>query len=342
MSETVDAVVVGAGVVGLAIARALAMAGREVIVLEAADAIGTEVSSRNSEVIHAGIYYPPGSLKASLCVRGKERLYDYAASHGLDHQRIGKLIVATAPEEVAVLEELRRKGLRNGVDDLELLTPSDAIKLEPNLHCQAALLSPSTGIIDSHGFMLALQGDAEAHGAAVAFFSRLKGAMTVNDGFHLAINNQDGSSAELTCRTLINAAGLHAQETARNIRGLDAGFIPRRYLAKGSYFSFRGPAPFKMLIYPVPGSGSLGLHYTLDLGGQPRFGPDHEIVDHIDYDVDAVRAERFHEAIRKFFPDLPDGSLAPAYAGIRPKVQAPANRRRISLSRIRESMGSRA
>ena len=323
LTDFVEAVVVGAGVVGLAIARALAMDGREVIVLEAADAIGTETSSRNSEVIHAGIYYPADSLKASLCVRGKSQLYEFAASHGIEHQRAGKLIVATASDEIEVLKGLRNKGRRNGVDDLEMLTESEARALEPNLTCVAALLSPSTGIIDSHGLMLALQGDAESNGAAIAFLTQLTHAQ-IGDGQQiLKLLNQDGNHTELACRTLINATGLRAQATARLIDGFDPACIPRRYLAKGSYFSYRGPAPFTRLIYPVPGTGSLGLHYTLDLGGQPRFGPDHEVVDSIDYDVDATRADQFYAAIRKYFPALPEESLAPAYAGIRPKVQAP-------------------
>ena len=323
MTDIVDVVVVGAGVVGLAIARAFALAGREVITLEAADTIGTETSSRNSEVIHAGIYYLADSLKAELCVRGKKQLYDYAALHGVDHRRVRKLIVATSTDEISILQQLRQKGRRNGVDDLELLTRADVTKLEPNLRCEAALLSPSTGIIDSHGLMLALQGDAEASGAVFAFLTRLRRTTIVDQGFRLEASNQYGSSTELGCRVLINAAGLHAQEVANNIAGFDPSLIPVRHLAKGSYFSYRGPAPFSTLIYPVPGSGSLGLHYTLDLGGQPRFGPDHQIVDTLDYDVDPRRANQFYEAIRKFFPDLPNDSLSPAYAGIRPKVQKP-------------------
>ena len=323
MSDTVEVVVVGAGVVGLAIARACALASREVIVLEAADAIGTETSSRNSEVIHAGIYYPANSLKAVLCVRGKKELYDYAASHGIDHRRVQKLIVATSAEEISILHELRDKGRRNGVDDLELLSRDEALRLEPNLHCEAALLSPSTGIVDSHGLMLALQGEAEARGAMLAFLTHLRQVSVVDQGFQLAVDNQDGSTAELECKVLINAAGLHAQDVAARIVGHDESMIPRRHLAKGSYFSYSGIAPFQRLIYPVPGTGSLGLHYTLDLGGQPRFGPDHQVVDSIDYDVDARRANRFYEAIRKFFPDLADDSLSPAYAGIRPKIQEP-------------------
>ena len=323
MSDIADVVVVGAGVVGLAITRAFALAGREVITLEAADSIGTETSSRNSEVIHAGIYYPADSLKALLCVRGKKQLYDYAASHGVDYRRVRKLIVATTVDEISILRQLRQKGRRNGVDDLELLARDEAVKLEPNLRCEAALLSPSTGIIDSHGLMLALQGDAEAQGAVVAFLTRLRSTTIVDEGFRLEVENQDGSAAGFDCRVLINAAGLHAQEVAHDIGGFDPALIPQRHLAKGSYFSYRGPAPFKTLIYPVPGSGSLGLHYTLDLGGQPRFGPDHQIVDTLNYDVDPWRANQFYEVIRKFYPDLPNDSLSPAYAGIRPKVQKP-------------------
>ena len=323
MVDSVDAVVVGAGVVGLAIARRLAISGREVVVLEAADAIGTETSSRNSEVIHAGIYYPTNSLKAKLCVEGKKQLYAFATSHGIEHDRVGKLIVATSDEEIPILEDLRARGRRNGVDDLQILSAEEATGREPNLSCKAALLSPSTGIIDSHGLMLALQGDAETRGAAMSLFSRLRSVIAHDGIFRLNVADRDRAVFSLDCRVLINAAGLHAQDVASTVAGLDPTVIPPLQLAKGSYFSYRGRAPFKSLIYPVPGTGSLGLHYTLDLGGQPRFGPDHELVDRIDYDVDGGRTGVFYDAIRRFFPGLPDGSLAPSYAGIRPRVQKP-------------------
>ena len=321
MTDRVEAVVVGAGVVGLAIARRLATSGREVVVLEAAETIGAATSSRSSEVVHAGIYYPPGSLKAELCAAGRRRLYDYARSHGIAHRRLGKLIVAASEEEVAILEGLLVTGRRNGVDDLTMLGAEEAIRREPNLACRAALWSPSTGIVDSHGLMLALQGDAEAAGAVVSLSSRLRGAIAGDRLLRLAVAGRDGAVFSLDCRILVNAAGLAAQEVARSVAGLDPALVPDRHLAKGSYFSYRGRAPFASLIYPVPGIGSLGLHYTLDLGGRARFGPDHEVVDAIDYDVDGGRVDGFYRAIRRYFPGLPDGSLSPAYAGIRPQVR---------------------
>ena len=321
MTDRVEAVVVGAGVVGLAIARRLATSGREVVVLEAAEAIGAATSSRSSEVVHAGIYYPPGSLKAELCAAGRRRLYDYARSHGIAHRRLGKLIVAASEEEVAILEGLLVTGRRNGVDDLTMLGAEEAVRREPNLACRAALSSPSTGIVDSHGLMLALQGDAEAAGAVVSLSSRLRGAIAGDRLLRLAVAGRDGAVFALDCRILVNAAGLAAQEVARSVAGLDPALVPDRHLAKGSYFSYRGRAPFASLIYPVPGIGSLGLHYTLDLGGRARFGPDHEVVDAIDYDVDGGRVDGFYRAIRRYFPGLPDGSLSPAYAGIRPQVR---------------------
>ena len=321
MTDSVEAVVVGAGVVGLAIARRLALSGREVVVLEAAPAIGSATSSRNSEVVHAGIYYPPGSLKARLCVSGRRQLYAFAASHGVAHRRLGKLIVAASDAEIPILQGLCATGRGNGVDDLRMLSAAEAIRREPNLSCRAALLSPSTGIVDSHGLMLALRGDAEAAGAVVALSSRLRRAAAGAGRFRLAVAGRGGAVFELDCRILVNAAGLHAQEVARGIAGLDPALIPHRHLAKGSYYAYRGRAPFAALVYPVPEAGSLGLHYTVDLGGQARFGPDHEVVDCIDYDVDSRRADLFYRAIRRFFPGLADGALAPDYAGIRPQVQ---------------------
>ena len=323
MTDSVDAVVVGAGVIGLAIARRLATAGHETIVIESAEAVGSETSSRNSEVIHAGIYYPAGSLKAKLCVEGKKQLYAFAASHGIDHQPVGKLIVASSDEQISVLEDLKKKGQTNGVDDLEMISAKAAISLEPNLNCVAALKSPSTGIIDSHGLMLALQGDAEVSGAVVSFLSRLNSVVASECSFHLEVTNHVGAVFHLNCRILINAAGLSAQEVAHSIAGLDPALIPKRYLSKGSYFSYRGRAPFNSLIYPVPGTASLGLHYTRDLAGQARFGPDHEDIDKVDYNVEGKRAASFYDAIRRYFPGLPDDSLIPAYAGVRPKVQKP-------------------
>jgi L-2-hydroxyglutarate oxidase LhgO len=318
MTEKADCVVIGAGVVGLAIARALALAGREVIVLEAAPAIGSETSSRNSEVIHAGIYYATGSLKARLCVAGRMLLYRYCAERGIAHRRCGKLIVATSEDDVAALRRLLAQGRANRVDDLRLIDGDAARALEPRLHCVAAVESPSTGIIDSHAFMLALQGDAEAAGAVFAFNTPVEAGTVRADGIELAIGGSDRMG--LICRSVINAAGLHAQEVARRIAGLPARCIPPRFLAKGNYFALAGRAPFSRLIYPMPEKGGLGVHLTLDLAGQGRFGPDVEWVDRIDYDVDPHRGDGFYAEIRKYWPELPDGALHAAYAGIRPKL----------------------
>ena len=319
--ETVDCVVIGAGVVGLAVARALALAGREVIVVEAADAIGTETSSRNSEVIHAGIYYPKGSLKARSCVAGKRLLYEYCTSHGVPHRNCGKLIVATDQKQILNLEELREKARGNGVTDLEWVSREKAFDLEPELSCVAALHSPSTGIIDSHALMLAYLGDAEAHGAMLALKSPLKKAVSRNGGFELQVENSDSVFAPI----LVNSAGLKAPAVARRIEGYPAGKAPRELYAKGNYYSLARRAPFSRLIYPVPEPGGLGVHLTLDLAGQARFGPDVEWVQAIAYDVDPRRAERFYAAIRRFWPGLPEGALLPGYSGIRPKTAGPGD-----------------
>jgi L-2-hydroxyglutarate oxidase LhgO len=320
--DKVECVVVGAGVVGLAIARRLAQAGLEVVVLEAAEGIGTVTSSRNSEVIHAGIYYPAGSLMARMCVAGKRALYDYCRDHGIPHRNCGKLIVATTPAETEKLQSIKAHAEANGVLDMEVLTGEAARALEPALKCDAALLSPSTGIVDSHAFMLALRGDAEAAGAAYAFHAPLERARAGANGFELDV----GGSAPMTleCRLLINSAGLGAPAVARSIDGMPIELIPPAYLAKGNYFSCSARAPFSHLIYPVPEPGGLGVHLTLDLAGQARFGPDVEWVDTIDYAVDPARAERFYPAIRRYWPDLPDGALMPSYSGIRPKIVPPA------------------
>src|SRR3954449_8736418 len=320
--ETVDCVVIGAGVVGLAVARALALAGREVIVLEAADGIGTVTSSRNSEVIHAGIYYRAGSLMAQMCVSGKRALYRYCADHGIPHRNCGKLIVATTPKETEKLQSIRSHAEANGVEGMQTLSGEAARELEPALNCDAALLSPSTGIIDSHAYMLGLRGDAEAAGAAYAFHAPLLRAKTVPDGFELDVGGE--APMALGCRVLINSAGLGAPAVARSIDGMPIELIPPAYLAKGNYFSCTTRAPFSHLIYPVPEPGGLGVHLTLDLAGQARFGPDVEWVDTVDYAVDPARAERFYPAIRRYWPDLPDGALMPSYSGIRPKIVPPA------------------
>ncbi len=320
--ETVDCIVVGAGVVGLAAARALALAGRDVLVLEMAESAGLETSSRNSEVIHAGIYYKADSLMARACVAGKKALYAYCAEHAVPHRNCGKLIVATDEAEAGQLENIRLRALANGVGDIRTLTAPEARALEPALHCTAALLSPSTGIIDAHAYMLTLQGDAENAGGLFAFHSRVTEGRIAEDGIEVTV---DGAEAmHLRCRLLINAAGLHAPALAARLAGMPMQHVPKAYYAKGNYFSLTGRSPFSRLIYPVPVPGGLGTHLTLDMGGQTRFGPDVEWVDHIDYTVDPRRGDSFYAAIRRYWPDLPDGALQPGYAGIRPKIVPPA------------------
>ena len=323
MTETVDCVVIGAGVVGLAVARALALAGREVLVLEAADAIGTETSSRNSEVIHAGIYYPTGTLKAKLCVAGRDYLYRYAAERGIEHKRCGKLIVATSEHELPQLQKIHDQAKANGVGDITPIGGNAARSMEPNLRCHAALHSPSTGIIDSHGLMLAYQGDAEAKGAMIAFNSAVRSARIGDDGILLEVASTTEPEAEpmrLLCRSVVNSAGLYAQELARHFEGLNPELVPPTYYAKGNYFQLQGKAPFSRLVYPVPEKAGLGVHITLDLGGQARFGPDVEWIGRINYDVDPKRCQGFYAEIRKYWPDLPDSALVPGYAGVRPKI----------------------
>ena len=320
MTERMDCVVIGAGVVGLAVARALALRGREVMVLEAEDAIGTSTSARNSEVIHAGIYYAKGSLKAQLCVRGKELLYAYCAERGISHRRCGKLIVAASEAQAKQLEVIKAKALANGVDDMRLLTAEEAQQLEPALQCVAALHSPSTGIVDSHGLMLAMQGDLENAGGMVVFHAKVQSAKVVADGVELSM--ADGM--QLHAQLVVNAAGLQAP-------GLDAAFdgfpqerVPKAFYAKGNYFTLTGKAPFSHLIYPVPEEAGLGVHLTLDMGGQAKFGPDVQWVDNeFDLQVDPERALKFYDEIRKYWPELKDESLAPGYAGIRPKISGP-------------------
>jgi L-2-hydroxyglutarate oxidase LhgO len=316
--ESVDAVVVGAGVVGLAIARELALAGREVIILDAEDAIGTHTSSRNSEVIHAGIYYPKGSLKARSCVAGRDLLYEYCATHGVPHRRCGKLIVATNENQLKELQNIRDKAHANGVTDVDWIAKDEVARMEPELFCMGALLSPSTGIIDSHSLMLAYLGDAEAHGAMLALKSPLERAR-VREGFELHVSGSD----PIRCTVLVNSAGLRAPTVAKAIEGYPSHLVPRELYAKGNYYSLNRKNPFKRLIYPVPEPGGLGVHVTLDLAGQARFGPDVEWVERINYDVDPRRAERFYAAIRRYWPGLPDDSLSPGYAGIRPKTAGP-------------------
>ena len=312
--DTVEAVVIGAGVVGLAVARALALRGREVLVLEQASAIGTGTSSRNSEVIHAGIYYPQGSLKARLCVSGKELLYAYCAQRGIAHRRCGKLIVATSADQLAQLDRICTMAEGNGVTDLQLLGRDAARALEPALECVAALLSPSTGIVDSHALMLSLQGDMENAGGALAVGSALASARCSDRGIEL----QAADGTELRATLVVNAAGLDAPLLARRFDGLAAQYVPTPYYAKGNYFTLAGRSPFD----PVPEGAGLGVHLTIDMGGQAKFGPDVQWVSSPqDLVVDPSRGDGFYAEVRKYWPALPDGALLPGYAGIRPKLQ---------------------
>ena len=320
--DEVECVVVGAGVIGLAATRALALAGIEVLVLEQAHTIGFETSSRNSEVIHGGLYYPVGSLKARSCVEGRHRLYTYCREHGVPHARLGKLIVATGDAEISGLENIAATASGNGVDDLEWLDPTQARRLEPALSCVAALLSPSTGIIDSHALMLTYQGEAEAAGAIVVLRTPVLSGSARPGGFELAIGGDEPTA--IRCRFLVNAAGLHAPALARRIEGIPAETIPPAYFCRGVYFTLGGPAPFRRLIYPVPMVGGLGVHITLDLAGQARFGPDVEWIPSVDYTVDPARGEVFYAAVRTYWPGLPDGALQPGYAGVRPKISGPS------------------
>ena len=324
--DQADCIVIGAGVVGLAVARALALAGREVIVLEALTLYGSGVSSRNSEVIHAGIYYPQGSLKAQLCVRGRELLYAYCAGRGVEHRRCGKLVVATRPADVGKLETIRQHAAANGVA-LTPMTRAQALALEPELECAAALLSPESGIVDSHGLMTALLGDAQAAGAMLALQSPFTSAQ--RDGHGWVLRTGGDEAFEMRAQWLINCAGLDAQAVAASMRGFPATAIPQRHLAKGYSFALSGRAPFKHLIYPTPVDGGLGVHLTLDLGGQARFGPDVQWLPDmpldapLDYAVPPARSEGFEADIRRYWPGLPDNVLTPAYSGIRPKISGP-------------------
>jgi L-2-hydroxyglutarate oxidase LhgO len=320
--EKIDCAVIGAGVVGLATARRLAALGREVIILEAEAGFGTGISARNSEVIHAGIYYPAGSLKARLCVAGRQQLYAYCAERAIPHRRCGKLIVATSETQIAELDAIAARARANGVDDLQHLSRDAARGLEPALECQAALLSPSTGIIDSHALMLSLLGDAERDGAVLALQSRVLGGRIAADGMVLDIDS-GGERSELGAACVVNCAGLGAQGLARALAGLPADSVPPLHYAKGNYYTLAGRAPFSRLVYPVPEAAGLGVHLTLDLGGQARFGPDVEWIAAPDYTVAPRRADAFYAEVRRYWPQLPDGALQPAYAGIRPKPHAP-------------------
>lgn len=322
----IDCLVIGAGAVGLACAVEMARRGRDVLVAEAAGAIGTGVSSRNSEVIHAGIYYPTGSLRHRLCLAGRRKLYAYLAERGVAHRKCGKLIVATSPAEEAQIAALHQRALDNGVEGMSLLTRAEAIALEPNLSCVSALLSGETGIIDSHFYMLALQGELEERGGAIALNAPVERGRITPNGFEVDIGGAAPATAR--CKTLINAAGLGAQAAARALEGLDPAHTPSLVLAKGSYFGCAGRAAFTRLIYPAPVEGGLGVHLTLDLAGRMRFGPDVEWLAaadpaQVDYRVDPARAQSFYAAIRRYWPALPDAALTPDYSGCRPKLSGP-------------------
>lgn len=322
--ECVAAVVIGAGVVGLAVGRALARQGMETLVLERHSRPGEETTSRNSGVIHSGIYYPTGSIKARLCVRGRDMLYGYCEERGIDHQRCGKIIVA-AESQVAGLRALHERAIANGVTDLTMLGADQVRQLEPEVRCAAGLLSPSTGIIDVHQLLLALLGDLEASGGALVLRSTLRRAHSDGEGIVVVVAGDDGVSSELRCKYLVNCAGLSALDVLTQIEGYPSSRVRPAYYAKGNYFACHGVRPFRRLVYPMPSNAGLGVHATLDLDGTTRFGPDVEWVAEPDYRVDPQRAESFYTAIREYWPDIPDGSLQPAYAGVRPKLVGPGS-----------------
>jgi L-2-hydroxyglutarate oxidase LhgO len=317
----IESVVVGAGVIGLSIARSLAARGLEVLVLEQEAGVGQGVSSRNSEVIHAGLYYEPESLKARLCVEGRRALYPYCADRGVPHRKCGKLVVAATSEEEAKLSRIAARAAANGVEEIEIVGAARLKALEPHIRGTSALVSGTTGIVDGHALMLAYQGDAEAAGATVQLRTPLTDGRL--DGSSITLRTGGAEPAEIETTLLVNAAGLQAWDVSSRLQGLDPATIPPRHLAKGSYFSLSGHAPFSHLIYPVPMAGGLGIHLTFDLGGAARFGPDVEWVNRIDYGVDPNRAASFYEAIRRYWPALPDGALVPDYSGIRPRVRGP-------------------
>ncbi len=319
--ETIDCAVIGAGVVGLAIARKLAMSGREVVILEAEDAFGTHISARNSEVIHAGIYYASGSMKARLCVAGRRQLYPYCAEHDVNHKRIGKVIVATDDSEVAGLKKYKAQAEANGVDDLRMLTQAELAEMEPAVRCVAGFLSPSTGIIDSHGLMLSYLGEAEDKGAMLALSSPVLSGKVESDGIVLNVGGAEAMTVK--CRTVILSAGLNAPAVARTIKGIPPATIPPTYYAIGHYYTLTTKSPFNRLIYPVARPDWLGVHVTIDLGGRVKFGPDFEWIDRVDYKFDERREASFYKAIRHYYPGLQDGTLSPGYTGIRPRITGP-------------------
>jgi L-2-hydroxyglutarate oxidase LhgO len=317
--DSLDVAIVGAGAVGLAVARAVAATGRDVLILEAAASFGTGTSSRNSEVIHAGIYYPRDSLKARFCIAGRDRLYAFCEEYGVTYRRCGKLIVATTDAQLAELEKIRAAARANGIE-LDVWSAEQSTAAEPQLSCVGALHSPLTGIVDSHAYMLTLLGHAENHGATLVRESRVTQMRVESDAVLISVNSD---TTTLRAKTVVNCAGIHAPELARTIEGFPKEHIPTPYFAKGTYFTLAGRAPFHRLVYPIPEPGGLGVHVTLDLAGRARFGPDVQWVQEPDYRVDPKRAESFYAAIRTYWPNLPDGALQPAYAGIRPKISAP-------------------
>ncbi len=320
--EKLDCVVIGAGVIGLAVARALAREGREVFILESTEGIGNEASSRNSEVIHAGMYYPTGSLKARLCVEGRDLLYRYCDEREINYKRIGKLIVAADGSDIPRLEGILNQGEINGVDDLRWLNRSETTEMEPGLECKAAIFSPSTGIIDSHGLMEAFLAEAEDNDAILALGSPVQGgAISAGNGTILSVGGSE--PMKILCRSVVNCTGIHAAEVTQSLEGFPQGNIPTIYKCKGNYFTICGDVPFSRLIYPMPDETGLGIHLTFDLAGQARLGPDTQWVEQIDYPVDEARAELFYAATRRYWPDLLDGSLQPGYSGIRAKLSGP-------------------
>jgi L-2-hydroxyglutarate oxidase LhgO len=320
MIENVDVLVIGAGVIGLACARSLAMAGKDVIILEQCNDFGTQTSSRNSEVIHAGIYYPSNSLKAKLCVRGRDLLYDYCDTRSVNFSKCGKLIVANSESQINNLNDINSRAKLNGVYDLQFLSEDQTRSLEPELKCFGALFSPSTGIVDSHGLMLSLLGEAQKHGAVLAVKSTVLSIESTLKGIKVVIDTEHEERSELLAKIVINATGHNATSLALTCKAISKAKIPRSYFAKGSYFSLSAKSPFQRLIYPIPEEGGLGVHLTIDLGGQAKFGPDVEWINHIDYEIDINRVHNFYAEIRKYWPNLPNDSLQPAYVGIRPKI----------------------
>ena len=322
MPEKIDCAVIGAGVVGLAIARELALAGREVVLIEAEDAIGTHTSSRNSEVIHAGIFYVPGSLKARLCVEGKQIMYRYCAERGITHKRITKVIVATGEAQVAELGKYKQQAEANGVNDLQMLTREELRRIEPEVAAVAGFLSPSTGVVDSHALMLAYLGDAENHGASLVLSSPVQSGRVTGDGILLNVGGTEPMT--VVCNTVVNAAGLCAQDVSRQVEGIPAATIPPTFYAIGHYYTLTGKSPFSRHVYPIARQDWHGVHVTVDLGGRCKFGPDFEWIDRIDYRFDESREALFYETVRHYYPGLKDGALQPGYTGIRPKIGGPS------------------